>query len=79
MSEMKKTVRVMPLPVVHPRWENEWSEYPETIQVSFSDGKVRTYRIQIELPKPSCLLKASEMAKLFRENTHGYSPKHAKK
>ena len=78
MSEAK-TIRIMPLPVVHPRWEREGSEYPEILQVSFSNGKIRTYILKEEQPRPSQLLKTSEIAKLFRENTYGYAPKHSKK
>jgi len=45
-------IRVMPLPMVHGEWEHEDSKYPETIKVSFSDGKVISYRIDIQQPHP---------------------------
>ena len=46
-------IRVLPLPKVHGEWEHDWSTYPETIRVPFSDGKVVRYKIDIELPHPS--------------------------
>lgn len=50
---MSETVQVLPLPKVHPIWERPGiSKYPETIRVSFSDGKVVTYRIDVDLPHP---------------------------
>ena len=54
-----RVIRVMPLPKVHPVWEHEDSKYPETIQVSMSNGKVVKYRIDIEQPHP-CFLDAME-------------------
>lgn len=52
MSEARKTIRIMPMPVVHPRWEHDYSQYPETVKISMSDGKIKTYRLVIEQPKP---------------------------
>lgn len=48
MSEMQ----VLPLPLVHPVWEHKHSKYPETIRVSFSNGKTVLYRIVVEQPRP---------------------------
>lgn len=75
MSEAR-AIRIMPLPVVHPRWETELSEYPEIIQVSFSNGKVRTYSMA-DQPKPN-LISRREFNRLYKESG-GYRPKHAKK
>ena len=51
---MSETVQVLPLPKVHPIWEHPGiSKYPETIRVSFSDGKTVLYRIDADLPHPS--------------------------
>ena len=45
---MSEIVQVLPMPKVHPIWEHPGiSKYPETIRVSFSDGKVITYRIDV--------------------------------
>ena len=50
---MSEVVQVLPLPKVHPIWEHPGiSKYPETIKVSFSNGKVVTYRIDVEIPHP---------------------------
>lgn len=50
---MSETVQVLPMPKVHPIWEHPGiSRYPETIRVSFSDGKVVTYHIDIDQPHP---------------------------
>lgn len=46
-------VRVLPLPKVSGVWEHDNSKYPETVKVSFSDGRVVKYRIDIEQPHPS--------------------------
>jgi len=79
-----KVIRIMPLPVVHPRWERQDSEYPETIQVSFGNGKIRTYVLKEEMPKPN-VMHEDELTRLFKENTYGgyhaggYKGKHAKK
>lgn len=52
---MSETVQVLPMPKVFPIWDHPGiSRYPETIRVSFSDGKVITYRIDMDLPHP-CL------------------------
>ena len=78
-----KVIRIMPLPVVHPRWERQDSEYPETIQVSFGNGKIRTYILKEEMPKPN-LTTEDELTRLFKENTYGgylaegYKGNHAK-
>ena len=45
-------IRVLPLPKVRGVWEHDYSKYPETIQVSFSDGKVIRYMIDVKQPSP---------------------------
>lgn len=50
---MSETVQVLPLPKVFPIWEHPGlSRYPETIRVSFSDGKTVLYHIDVEMPHP---------------------------
>lgn len=44
-------IRVLPLPHVHGEWIHD-EKYPETIRVSFSDGKVVKYKIDVEQPHP---------------------------
>lgn len=53
---MSEVVQVLPMPKVHPIWEHPGvSRYPETIKVSFTDGKVITYHIDADLPHPCCV------------------------
>lgn len=50
---MSESIQVLPMPKVFPIWEHPGiSRYPETIRVSFSDGKVVTYRIDVDMPHP---------------------------
>jgi hypothetical protein len=44
--------RVLPLPKVDARYRRAGGKYPETIRVAMSDGKVITYRIDIQQPVP---------------------------
>ena len=52
--------RVLPLPKVLGKWEHDDSKYPETIIVSFSNGKTVKYRIDVEQPHP-CFLETMEL------------------
>lgn len=46
-------IQALPLPKVFPIWEHPGiSTYPEKIRVSFSDGKIVTYHIDVDLPHP---------------------------
>ena len=75
---MSESVHVLPLPKVLPIWEHG-STYPDKIRVSMSDGKVITYRIDIDQPHPQCL-KAVDLIRTMRSCTYGgYKGKHAKK
>lgn len=50
---MSKTMQVLPLPKVHPEWDSKHlGRYPDRIRVSMSDGKVITYRIEVNQPAP---------------------------
>ena len=61
-------IQALPLPKVHPIWEHPGiSKYPETIRVSFSDGKTVKYIIDIEQPHP-CFEAAMENIR----NLEGY-------
>lgn len=72
-------VRYMPLPVPKPVWNDDEGGYPDTLKVSFVNGKIRTYRLDpVQQPKPH-VISTKELARLFKENTLGYKPKHAKK
>ena len=75
MSE-PKTIRILPLPKVTGFWEHEESDYPDEIRVPMSDGKVITYRREIEQPHPQCM-KAVDLIRIM--NNHTYGGKHAKK
>ena len=45
-------IRVMPLPKVTGVWEHDSSRYPDRVRIPMSDGKVVSYRIDIEMPHP---------------------------
>ena len=45
-------VRVLPLPKVDAKYGPAGGKYPETVRIAMSDGKVITYRIDIEQPHP---------------------------
>jgi len=45
-------VRVLPLPKVTGLWQYENSKYPDVIKVPMSDGKVITYRMDVQQPHP---------------------------
>lgn len=44
--------RPRPLPIVCPVWDGEWSDYPDGIRVSMSDGNTIVYRREIKQPAP---------------------------
>lgn len=71
-------MKVMPMPVPHPIYESDESEYPDRLKVIFRNGKVRTYRLEVEQPKPN-LISGTELTELFMKNTYGYQGKHIKK
>ena len=50
-------IRVLPLPKVTGVWEHDVSRYPDRVRIPMSDGKVVTYRIDVEMPHP-CLAAA---------------------
>ena len=68
-------VSVLPLPKVTGVWEHDVSQYPDRVRIPMSDGKVVTYRIEIDQPHP-CFTAA--MDNLDRMVV-GYHAKHAKK
>ena len=45
-------IRVLPLPKVTGLWQYENSKYPDVIKVPMSDGKVITYRMDVQQPHP---------------------------
>ena len=51
MSELK----VLPLPKVDAHYGPIGGKYPETVRIAMSDGKVITYRIDMEQPRPAFL------------------------
>lgn len=74
-----QNVRILPMPVPHPVWEGDECGYPGALKVAFTDGKVRTYRLDpVQQPAPQ-VISTADLMKLFRQNTFGYQPKHAKK
>ena len=49
---MNGVVRPMMMPKVQPNYEHAWSQYPDTIRVSFDNGRTFRYRIIIDQPEP---------------------------
>ena len=45
-------IRVLPLSKVTGLWQYENSKYPDVIKVPMSDGKVITYRMDVQQPHP---------------------------
>ena len=45
-------IRVLPLPKVTGVWQHDESRYPEIIRVPMSDGRVISYRMEVEQPAP---------------------------
>ena len=68
-------IRVLPLPKVDAKYGPIGGKYPETVRIAMSDGKVITYRIDIQQPNPS-FLKAMDNLDRF---VVGYKAKHVKK
>ena len=66
-------VRVLPLPKVTGGWEHDVSQYPDRVRIPMSDGKVVTYRIEIDQPHP-CFTAAMENIR----NMNGYYGRRAK-
>ena len=69
MSE-PKTIRIMPLPKVTGFWQTEYSDYPDVIRVPMSDGRVITYRREMEQPEPR-VMKSLDLIRMMNENTYG--------
>ena len=77
MSEVECAVQIKPLnPSVAVVWENAWSDYPDLVKLPMEDGKVITYRREIEQPHPQCM-KAVDLIRMM--NKHTYGGKHVKK
>ena len=68
-------IRVLTLPKVDAKYGPIGGKYPETVRIAMSDGKVITYRIDIQQPNPS-FLKAMDNLDRFMV---GYKAKHVKK
>ena len=68
---MSETVQVLPLPKVKGYWQHSCSKYPDVIKVPMSDGKVVTYHIHIEQPRPEVLAAIENIRKL-----EGYTHEH---
>ena len=75
-----ENVRFLPMPVPHPVWNDEDNGYPGALKVSFTNGKVRTYRIDpVQQPAPQ-VISTAELTRIFQRNTYGYyKGKHEKK
>ena len=65
MVRQDTQIRVLPLPKVHGEWAHDDSKYPETIKVPMSDGRVVTYRIDIEQPHPSFVDAMDSLERMF--------------
>ena len=58
--------RILPKPL--PVYEHNFSEYPEMIRVSFSDGSTAVYQLRTEQPHPVII----ENIKIIRKWQKGY-------
>ena len=72
MSE--KSIRILPLPKVTGRWEHEFSDYTDLIQVPMSDGRVINYRRETEQPHPQ-VMKTLELIRVMNGYTYGGTKK----
>ena len=57
---------ILPKPV--PMYEHNYSEYPELIRVSFSDGSTAVYQLRTEQPAPVII----ENIRIVRKWKQGY-------
>ena len=64
---MNENVQVLPLPKVDARYGPMGGKYPERIRVPMSDGKVISYRIEVEQPHPQ-LMEAIENIRKMKEH-----------
>lgn len=56
------------LPKPMPMYEHDFSEYPEMIRVSFSDGSTAVYELRTEQPHPVII----ENVRIIRKWKQGY-------
>lgn len=68
-------IRVLPLPKVDAKYGPAGGKYPETVRIAMSDGKVITYRIDIQQPHPCFTAAMDNLDRMVI----GYHAKHAKK
>ena len=64
MEHNKPTILPKPMPV----YQHSFSEYPELIRVSFSDGSTAVYELRTEQPHPVII----ENIKIIRKWKQGY-------
>lgn len=69
--------KIEPLSNVRYFWEHVEEGYPDKIRLAMSDGKIVTYRLEVEQPKPKSWNPINEiMGYPMRKE---YQPKHAKR
>ena len=79
--------QIKPLPQGAPVWEYETSEYPDLMKQPMENGRVETYRHEVQQPEPrvmKCIDLIREMKRLIRENSYGgsnggYEPRYTKR
>ena len=71
-KEIKKRPEILPAPV--PIYEHTYSEIPERVRISFSNGTSAIYDLHTEQPAPVVL----ENVKIIQRMV-GYEPKHARR
>lgn len=69
--------RVRPLADVTCIWDCDASHYPDRVRMTMADGKVVTYRIDIDMPHPQ-VMKTIDLIRQMRKNVNGYPGKHTK-
>jgi len=60
-------IRVLPLPKVTGVWEHDVSRYPDRVRIPMSDGKVVTYRIDVEMPHPALVAAVKNIERMKKK------------
>ena len=71
-KEKAKENRPEILPKPAPVYEHEYSEIPERIRVSFSDGRTAVYELRVDQPHPLVIKNIEIMKETKKKITMGY-------
>jgi len=70
-------MRIEPLSNVVPYWEHDESGYPTKIRLAMMDGKIQTYRLEVNQPAPVLDIGWTNIGYTVQQTE--YVGKHAKK